>query len=148
MDRYSLNGSVTNVASSPGASALGLLASVLTRGKINFFTIDVGGTPADNILDWIVRRCTTTGTATVATPVAQDIGSPASQLLGKSNYTAEPTFTTTLFDVAVHQRSLFQWNAAPGDEILLPAVANNGVVITPIHASYTGSAQATMRWSE
>jgi hypothetical protein len=149
MDYFGINGSVAAVAASPGKTALGLNAATTTRARINQFVLSVGGTPvADNILDWQIRRFTTLGTSTPVTPVAKDAASPASLLTAGNNYSAEPTFTTTLFDIAVHQRSLFQWNAAPGSEILTPATANNGVGVTPIHASYNGSAQASLHWFE
>ena len=149
MDTYSLNGSVAAVAATPGKTALSLIASSLTRARVHYWVVSVGGTPvADNILNWLVRRFTAVGTGTAATPAALDGDGPGSQLTALSNLTVEPTFTTTIFDIAIHQRSLFQWNASPGGEVVLPAVAARGLAITPIHASYAGSAQATMHWKE
>ncbi len=148
-DRYTANGSQTTVGASPGKSALAVQANATRRGRVYYIVLSVGGTPiADNILDWQVRRFTAPGTSTAVTPAPKDPGAPAAGLSAGYNHSAEPTFSNTLIDVAVHQRSLYQWNAAPGAELIIPAVANNGIGITPIHASYTGSAQATMAWEE
>jgi hypothetical protein len=149
MDHYAANGLIAAVSGAPGHTALSVDASSLTRGKIYFFTLSVGGTPvADNILEWLVRRFNVAGTGTAVTPVAKDPGAPAAQLGARQGFTVEPAYTTTLFDIAVHQRSLYQWNAAPGGEIIIPATSGNGVGITPIHASYNGSAQAVAHWEE
>lgn len=149
MDSYAANGTIAAVTASPGDTALALIASILTRAKIHYLTVSVGGTPvSDNVLQWLIQRFTADGTGTAVTPTLIDSGAPAAQLSAKQGYTAEPTYSTTLFDVAVHQRSLWQWNSAPGKEIVIPAASGNGVGITPIHASYGGSAQAIAHWTE
>ena len=149
MDRFSANGQITAVTATPGDTALGIIASTLVRAKIHFFTVAAGGTPvADNVLQWLVRRFTAAGTSTAYTPVQLDLGSPVSQLTVGTNHTVEPTYTGILFNLQVHQRSLYQWNAAPAGEILIPAVAASGIGFTPIHASYVSTANANAHWQE
>lgn len=149
MDRYAASGTIAAVTGAPGDTALAVLASALTRAKIHHFALSVGGTPvADNILQWLIRRITADGTGTAVTPTLLDPGAPAAQLTARQGYSAEPTFSTTLLDLAVHQRSIYQWNATPGGELVLPATAGAGIGLTPIHASYAGSAQAVAHWQE
>jgi len=149
MDIYAANGTINAVAVSPGTTALALLASTLNRARVHWFSLNVGGTPvADNIPTWLIRRITGPGTSTAVVPALLDLGGPASQLTAGQNHTVEPTFGATLLGMALHQRSLYQWNASPGGEIVLPATAGAGLGITPFHASYTGSAQSSLMWRE
>jgi len=149
MDRYAASGAIAAVTASPGDTALAVLASALTRAKIHHFALSVGGTPvADNILQWLIRRITADGVGTAVIPTLLDPGAPAAQLTARQGYTTEPTFGTTLFDLAVHQRSIYQWNATPGGELVIPATAGAGIGITPVHASYAGAAGAVCHWTE
>ena len=150
MDRYAASGTIAAVTPAPGDTALGVIASALTRAKIHLFIINQGatGVVADNILQWLVRRFTAAGTYTAVVPTLLDPGAPVAQLAAGQAYTAEPTYTTALFDIAVHQRSIYQWNASPGGELVIPAVANNGIGICPIHGAYVGPASSTMHWCE
>ena len=150
MDKYAATGQTAAVAVAPGKTTLAVIASTLTRGKVHFFVVSVGGTPvSDYILQWLVRRFTVDGTRTAVVPTLLDSGSPVAQLGAGQNYTVEPTYAAiNLFDLAVHQRSLYQWNAAPNAELVIPASAGNGIGWTAIHASYTGAASSTTHWQE
>ena len=150
MDRYAASGEIAAVTAAPGDTALGVIASTLTRAKIHLFIVTMGsaGLVSDNVLQWLIRRFTATGTFTAVTPSLLDDDAPVAQLAAGERYTVEPTYTTTLMDIAVHQRSAYQWNAAPGGELVIPAVANNGIGLTPIHAAYVGPAQAVAHWME
>jgi len=148
MDSYSASGQITACTPAPGDTALGVIASALTRGKIHYFMVSAGGVAADNVLAWLVRRFTATGSYTPVTPTPLDGGGPAAQMLAGEQFTVEPTFTLTLFELSVHQRSLFQWNATPGREIVIPATSGAGVGVTPTHGSYVGQAEAVVHWQE
>jgi len=149
MDSYAANGIITAVTGAPGDTALALLASATRRARVHLIIFSVIGAPvADNILQWLVRRLSVDGTGTAVVPSPLDLGAPASGLTAKQTYTAEPTYTTSIFDLGIHMRAPHQWNAAPGKGIIVPAVAGAGLGCTPIHASYVGSAQATMHWTE
>ncbi len=150
MDRYAANGAIAVVTAAPGDTALGVIASTLTRAKIHLFIVTMGtaGVVADNVLRWLIRRFTAAGTYTAVVPVAIDTGAPVAQLAAGQAYTVEPAYTTTLIDLSVHQRSAYQWNAAPGGELVIPAVADNGIGFTPVHAAYVGPAQAVAHWME
>ena len=148
MDNYSASGTINAVTAAPGDTALGVIASALTRAKIYLITLACAGTPADNMVQWLIRTFTAVGTGTPVTPTPLDLGAPASQLSARQNYTAEPTFALTLFDWPIHQRNSYTWNAAPSKELTVPATANAGIGATPIHAVYVGAATATMHWVE
>ncbi len=151
MDRYMAAGTITIVTGTPGDSALGVIASALTRARLYYFVCSAYGTPvADNVLEWLVRRFTADGTGTAVTPARVDLASPAAQLSAKQNYTVEPTYDAVniMEDLGVHQRSLVQWNAQPRGEIIIPATAGAGLGFTPIHASYASTATAVAHWEE
>ena len=150
MDRYAASGAIAAVTPAPGDTALGIIASPLTRAKIHLFILTMGsaGAVGDNVLQWLIRHFTALGTYTAVVPTRLDLDSPVAQLAAGQGYTAEPTYTTTLMDIAIHQRSVYQWNAAPGGELVIPAVANNGIGATPVHAAYGGPAQCVMHWME
>jgi len=148
-DIYSADGAIAAVAVAPGTTALAIFASAFTRARVHFVDFSVGGVPVgDNLLNWLVRRLTTVGTNTPVTPAPFDLAAPAAQLSAAENFTAEPTFTTQLLQRPTHQRAGYQWNLGTAKEILIPAIANAGLGITPSHASYNGSAQANAEWLE
>lgn len=146
-DLYLADG-IVNCAASPGATALSVVASALTRGRIDFFNLSATGTPADNVIQWLVRRISAAGTSSAVTPRPVDPAAPAAQLSAQQTYTAEPTFGVQLMDLGVHQRAYYQWQALPGREILVPATASNGVSFTAINGSFTGQVDVTVQWEE
>lgn len=150
MDRYAASGAIAAVTPAPGDTALGIMASTVTRAKIHLFIVTMGtlGAVGDNVLQWLIRHFTALGTFTAVVPTRIDLDAPPAQLGAGQGYTAEPTYTTTLMNIAIHQRSVYQWNAAPGGELVIPAVANNGIGFTPVHAAYVGPAQAVAHWME
>lgn len=150
-DRYGATGNIAAVTASPGDTALAVLATTLTRGKIYDIVFGHGATPADNVIQWLVRRLTAVGTEGAGVvPIALDPDAPAAQLDGAEGHTVEPTYTAAseLFDEPLNQRATFRWVAAPGGEFVVPATASNGIGITPISAAYTGIASATAHWNE
>lgn len=148
MDGYGANGQIAATTAAPGDTALGIIASTLTRAKLDFFEVSTGGIVADNIPQWLIRRFTVVGTSTAVTPVPDDPAAPASQLSAGEEYSAEPTYGVELFDFQLHQRSIYQWNAKPGAEKVIPATANNGIGFTPISAAFAGVAKVVAHWIE
>jgi hypothetical protein len=150
MDGYRASGTIAIVTAAPGDTALGIIASTLTRARIDWFTVKMGtaGAVGDNVLQWLIRRFTALGTYTPVVPAPDDLAAPVAQLAAGQAYTAEPTWGALAFEEDIHQRSLYQWNSQPGREIVMPAVANNGIGFTPIHAAYGGPAVASVHWVE
>lgn len=102
------------------------------RAKCNFYQIGSPATPADVPWDHIVQRCTTVGTATAVTPNAKDPADTlASTIQVRGTCTADPTLTANAFlnRCSLNQRVTYVWQCGPGDELLVPATANNGFII-------------------
>jgi hypothetical protein len=150
-DKYAADGIITNVTASPGDSTLGLTQPTTTplgkRLTIYDILFSQGGTPADNVIEWIIRRGTTIGTGTTVTPQALDPGAPAAEFTGRETYTAEPTLSGDLLHFDLNQRSSWRWVALIENGFILPNTADNGIVATPI-SSYTGTARTTMHYVE
>jgi len=149
MDRYAADGQIAIVTPAPGDTALAVFASALTRAQIYQFILSITGAGvADNVIEWLVRRLTAAGTSTAVPPAPLDFSAPPSQLAAGENFTVEPTYTAPLLDPAVHQRSVYTWNAQPNGALKIPAVAGSGIGFTPIHAAYNQSADVTAHWQE
>lgn len=143
--KYAVTGAQDVTTASPGDSSLGITGGTDQRLQLYDFTSGFGGTPADNVIETLLRRYTAEGTASAVTPQALDPADPASRANAVENHTAEPTYTagSELFHQFINQRATYRWVAAPGGEIVVPASASNGLGFTVIHASYTGSHEVT-----
>ncbi|KKN18836.1 hypothetical protein LCGC14_0951770 [marine sediment metagenome] len=139
--RYSVTGAQGTTTATPGDSTLGIGSGTDQRPSLYDWTSGFGGTPADNVIQVLLRKMTALGTATGVTPVDIDEGGVASLTTCAEDHTVEPTYTAAseLFDQLINQRATYRWVAAPGGEIVLPATAASGVGWTAFHASYTGS---------
>src|SRR3990170_2646379 len=130
-DRYAagmVQTAITNT--STGADAIGSIEAVTSvRPRIYDLIFSHGSTPADNVIRWQVPRITASGTSNAAvTEVALDPGAPAADSIALEEYTVAPTVTanTEVLDFDLNQRATFRWVAAPGGELLLPALADQG----------------------
>lgn len=146
--RYSIDGA--QAVASPTDSVLGLTSASTIRPEIYDVILGSSASPADNAIQWLMRRYTAAGTATSVTPQALDPGDPAALAASGENHTAEPTYTSNseLMNLIANQRSTQRWVAAPGGEMKLPATAANGIGIEPTHSSFTGSTEATIHFLE
>jgi len=99
----------------------------MRRIKIYDWTIGSDATPADNPFTWRALRTTTAGTSTVVTPSPLDLADPASISVAGQAFTVNPSLGVVLMDVPLNQRASFRWVAAPGSELVVPAVANAGI---------------------
>lgn len=123
-------------------SVLLINAAAASPSRIKVFDYSIGcnATPADLSFTWIVQRSTTAGTGSALTPNATD---PADTLAAiavcKDTVTADPTLTAAAFlwGVPLNQKASFRWVASPGDEIVIPATANAGIMIGLSAASTT-----------
>lgn len=140
----------------------GTIATVLRRGKLYDLLVGTNGTPADNYMEYDVRRITIG--STVAPQLAGGVSSlssnfsldladntgAATQIFINSSVSgmANTTFNTQVWYVGVNQRASYRWVAAPGSEIVWPANAsgtgNNGISGNARSAAYTGT--VTMNW--
>jgi hypothetical protein len=138
------------IAASPGATLVGVTASTLLRARLVELWAAVEGTPADQIIRWLVRRYTAAGTSSAVTPGEEDLDGPPAQLSAGSNHTVEPTYAgTALLDIPVHLRNQLLWRARdPQKGWLIPATAASGIGLTPIHPSVTNDVRGTAVWVE
>jgi len=151
MAKYAITGAQAAVSGSY-KTVLDVFATSgsLRRGKVFDVLIGTNGTPADNYLQWDISRMTADGTGSAVTPNPLDPADVAALATAKSNYTAEPTIAanSSLFNVGVNQRASYRWVAAPGSELLFPAVAGNGLALRALSGGYTGSATGDFMYEE
>lgn len=148
MDRYAVTGAQT-VTATPGDTVLAVEGDATVRGKV--YDVEWGSiaTPADNVIQWVLRRMTALGTKTAVTPQPLDGAAPAALLAGADDHTVEPTYAagSELLDIGVNQRASYRWVAAPESEFWVAASATDGIGLTPI-GSGGGDVAATMHFVE
>ncbi len=82
-----------------------------------------------------LNRSTTAATGTAVVPTALDPADPAAVTLTKQNLTVQGANTAGAVPMGSpqNQRATFRWVCREGKEIIIPAVANNGIHInTPV----------------
>jgi hypothetical protein len=121
-------------------TALTAQTTGLTRALVQEFDVGTLGTPADNVVQYDVCRCTTIGTGTNGTPSPLDTTLRAAATVATLNCTAEPTAGVSVFNLGLNQRASFRWVAAPGSELVIPAVNLAGFSIRALSTAYTGTA--------
>lgn len=148
-DRYVASGAQT-VTGTPGDSVLGVAGVATDRGRIYDLIFGAGGTPADNVLEWLARRFSAAGTSTAVTPTSLDPDAPAANMIAGENHTVEPTYTadSEVLHFDLNQRATFRWVAAPNGELVIPATAANGIGVAPISSGYSGDVNVTAHWEE
>jgi hypothetical protein len=122
------NGFIT-VAATKTPLIIGSSAAV--RPRILRYDWSTTGTPtSDQGIEVQVRRATALGTTTAYTMKASDPSDEGLAFAASAgtNATVEPTYSGFLADKAINPRMTHQWVAySPDEEIILPAVAANGV---------------------
>lgn len=121
-----------------------------SRTRIYDVLFGQGGTPADNVVTWLLQRFTAPGTSTSVVPIALNPADPASRATGGQNSTVEPTYTAAaeLIELPINQRGSYRWVASPGGELVIPATAANGIGAAVLSPAYTGSALVTFHFEE
>lgn len=118
--------------------------SGMRRFRVYFAQFGSEGDAADNEFLWMLQRCTTAGTRTGVTPIPLDPADAAAATTAGENHSGEPTYTANeiLLNTPLNQRATYQWQAAPGCELVVPAVANNGLGLkTPTMTALAITAQ-------
>ena len=148
-DRYAIEGQENAAAS---ASAILQITNATTlRGKIYDFSVSASGAMEDDTVQYDVLRFTVAPTDTTVTPRALDPAAPAAvhSDCGENGGTSGTiTANTEVFNQGIHVRAAYRWVAVPGGEIVLSAVAANGVVWRALASSYTGTVEATAHFEE
>lgn len=126
-------------------------AASMRRIKLYDVLFGAGGTPADNVLEFNLKRTTANGTDSAVTPVALDPADAAAVSTVGSNATVESasiTANSDLLDFNLNQRATYRWIAAPGSELVIPNVLNSGIVVLVLSPAYTGAAGGAMLFEE
>ena len=138
------------MTASPGDSVLSYQSATTIRPAIYEFIVGTTGTPADNAIEYRLMRFDGGSEAGDAlTPQPLDQAMPAALGTALGNLTTEPTAVAGEdFIIGINQRATFRWIASPGRELLIPAVADEGVNLVGFNGSYTGLYTGTMFWEE
>lgn len=150
-DKFAATGAQPTTTATPGDSSLAVEGDALVRGRLYDIMVSALGAPADNALEWLIRRATALGTPDSAvTPQLLDSDGPAAQLSAGEDYSVEPTYAagSELLDFGLNQRATNRWVAREGSELMVPATATAAIGATAFHASYAGSAEANFMWEE
>jgi hypothetical protein len=151
MASFSVSGSITAVASTVKTLVSATQPSAATAlGRMHRVHLGSVGTGTDAQLEFIVQRTSTLGTGTSVTPTDEDDTGSTATILGRSNYTVEPTYvaSTVLFDMALAQRATFTVMLAPGREWRMQVTNNRGVGVGVKNATFTGTANGVIAWEE
>lgn len=152
------------VAGNSSVTTATIGAGTYRRGKLYDILIGTNGTPADNYMEFDCTRVTlgTTPagiTTTLITSLSSTFGLDPADSNGflnavSINSTAEVgiTATTEVWYVGINQRASYRWVAAPGSELVWPAVSSattsGGLALRTRSGGYTGTATATILWQE
>jgi len=155
MANYALtNGSGTQqpTAAAYTGALLGVTAGTPGGRRIKVYDVLIGtnGLPADNFVEWSIDRVTTGSSATVVVPNPLDTADAPAVAVCTANSSTGGTVVATgqVFYVGVNQRASYRWVAAPGSELVSPAVAASGFQLRIRSGGYLGTATGTLLFQE
>lgn len=130
MANYRVN--FTKTGADSVACVLEMLADATTprRSKVSDITIGCTATPADALFQYVARRITNSGTGTTVTPNPTDPADAAALFDAEHLITVDPASFAAgaeLYRVPLNHRATFRWIANPGEELVWPATATNGI---------------------
>jgi len=133
-------------------TALTLQSATTIRPDVYAMSFSCLTDELDDQLRWTVQAfITDDGTGTGVTPTPMINAWPASLLTAQSNHTTEPSAFVAgeiMLDFAHNTRSGRDWVAQPGRQIVLSAIATEGIGMTPIHGSSTPAVLVQVWWEE
>lgn len=151
MRGYAIVGNATNSQSATLPLAT-LISTANIRPRIFELILGSGVTPAENAAKYVVQRCTSAGTpGSSIVPQALDPADPAATATsGLAVFSVGPILTANAFllSLAKNMRATARWTARPGKELVLPAVASNGVAILPTQVSLAYDESFTIHYEE
>lgn len=150
MASFSISGNTAVTTTRKTVASTTQPAAATALGKLHRVHLGSVGTPTDASIEWQIQRTSTLGTGTAVTPVDEDDSGSTPTILGRSNYTAEPTYVanTVLFDLGINQRAAHTIMLGPGREWRMAVTNNRGIGIGALHASFTSTVNAVMAWDE
>lgn len=151
MGRYTAEGKQATLTTNfKTALSLRCPNSGFRRFRLYDLTVGIPTAPADNAIIGQIVRTTANGTDTAVTPLPLDPADVACVTTAGQNNTAEPTVTagTPLLYVPFNQRATYRWVASPRGEIVVPAIASNGLAIQFESPAYVSEADASAAFEE
>ncbi len=124
--RFSVRGSMALIAAD---TVLSIIASATSRPSVFDIIMSSSSTPNDYSAEFLFQRFSADGTGTAVTPQPLDFNDRAAVATSKHTYTVAPTLTANeiLLQIAHNLRATVRWVATPGSEILIPALAGDGL---------------------
>lgn len=124
-------------------------ATALKRIKVGYVQIGSDAS-ADSAFELVIQRTTAAGTSTAVTPQLRDPADGAASAVSGQAHSVEPTYTANALMLSVfgHQRSTFQWYAAPSHEIVVPVSNNAGLGAQVITSATPFNMGVVMEWEE
>lgn len=138
--KYSIGGSQNLASSEITALSIAAVTATLRRAWVYEFIVGENVTaPADNAVLHTAQRFTASGTDTAVVAARLDVADAESDMNCGVNHTGEPTYTATeeLLQIGMNTRATFRWVAAPGGMLVIPAVNEEGIGWSSVHASST-----------
>lgn len=131
LKRFATLGQNNASATAASAGIVKLEGTAATRGAIYEWDFGTGAAAAPVDQNYLIRlkRQTTSGTWSAATPAALDSADPAAVCVGGQTSTVAGSASTVLFAIGVNARAGFRWVAIPDSELILPATASNGIIM-------------------
>jgi hypothetical protein len=140
-------------ASTQATNSAGYLGP-LRRGKVYDVLIGTNGAPVDAAIEWdIVRATITTVAATFAGSLSSasstialdpaDVYVSGSLAVNSSVETQATQVGQDIWYVGVNSRASYRWVAAPGSELVYPAVSSNGFLLRARNTAGTYTSFAT-----
>lgn len=143
---------VGGAASGTDKTMLTLITAATIRPEIHYFSLGSSAAVGDTAALMVLQRFTAVGTEGGGfTPIALDPANPAALSdCGVGVFSVEPTYTASaiLWKQAFNQRATVQWWAAPGEELIAPATANNGIGIKSVSSTSTQTIDCCLHWNE
>lgn len=136
--RFAISGVHTSANTTAAtAGIIKLEATAATRAFLYEWDIAsaAAAAPVDQNYRVQLKRQTTAGTWTTATPAPLDAADAAAVCVGGVNSTAAGTASTILAQFGFNARAGFRWVAIPDSEFVVPATANNGIILEYIAVS-------------
>ena len=146
--RYSATAFQTPVGASE-KTILEMLGGTGLRFRLYDLMFGSSGTPSDTTVTDSLIRITASGTGSALTPSKLDPADPAATVACEEDHTVEPTTTgIPLIEVPRNLRASYRWVAAPGSEIVVAAVANEGLAVRTKSPAFILQSEATAMWEE
>ncbi len=126
--KYSTRGSMALIAAD---TVLSVISATTVRPAVSDIVLSSSSTPNDYSAEFFLQRFSADGTATAVTAQPLDFNDPVAITTSKHTYTVEPTLTANeiLLQLAHNQRASVRWVAQPGYEMIVPALAGDGIAL-------------------